>query len=286
MSKLKKLGPYGKQLLEREIQIHQKASNSGIPYFVKLIDSFYENQDLFLVMERCDYDLQKLYRESLKIEVSLELVFQIAIGLLYLHTMGIIHRDIKPANILMKDFSVKIGDFGFSTQSIEPSTNLGSLPFQAPEIHYSKKYDNKVDVWALNTILYKFLTKKYYFDPSNKDTFLEDLKSKPFLPELKSPIPKDVWDLIEKGYKKDPKERLSVLEYIKHPAFDGFRGRYKFLVELSQSVEPLGHDDKQGKCIQQIQAFIQNIQLYMKGHEALKREEQQELRFLLAKKSL
>lgn len=91
ISKLKKLGPYGKQLLEREIQIHQKASNSGIPYFVKLIDSFHEEQDLYLVMERCNYDLTKLYKESLKIETCLELVFQIAIGLLYLHTMGIIH---------------------------------------------------------------------------------------------------------------------------------------------------------------------------------------------------
>jgi len=66
-------------------------------------------------MERCNYDLTKLYKEELKMETSLELVFQIAIGLLYLHTMGIIHWDIKPANILIKDYAIKIGDFGFST---------------------------------------------------------------------------------------------------------------------------------------------------------------------------
>lgn len=66
-------------------------------------------------MERCNYDLTKLYKEDLKQETSMELVFQIAIGLLYLHTMGIIHRDIKPANILIKDYAIKIGDFGFST---------------------------------------------------------------------------------------------------------------------------------------------------------------------------
>lgn len=90
-TKLKKLGTYGKQLLERELQIHKKASDSQIPYFVKLIDSFHENQDLYLLMERCNYDLTKLYKEDLKVETSIELVFQIAIGLLYLHTMGIIH---------------------------------------------------------------------------------------------------------------------------------------------------------------------------------------------------
>ena len=43
--------------------------------------------------------------------------------------MGIIHRDIKPANILIKDNAIKIGDFGFSTQREDPSTNLGSLPY-------------------------------------------------------------------------------------------------------------------------------------------------------------
>ena len=74
-----------------------------------------ENGDLYLIMERCDYDLSKLYKKEISVDLARELVFQIGIGLLYLHSMGITHRDIKPANILVKNNSIKIGDFGFAT---------------------------------------------------------------------------------------------------------------------------------------------------------------------------
>lgn len=65
--------------------------------------------------------------------------------------------------------AVKIGDFGFATQSDTPDTVLGSLPYQAPEIYSGGQYDNRVDVWAVNTMFYRFLTKEYYFDPRVKE---------------------------------------------------------------------------------------------------------------------
>ncbi|CAM9990745.1 unnamed protein product, partial [Heterosigma akashiwo] len=40
---------------------------------------------------------------------------QIAEGLTYVHGCGLIHRDLKPSNcFLLKDGTVKIGDFGLS----------------------------------------------------------------------------------------------------------------------------------------------------------------------------
>lgn len=83
--------------------------------------------------------------------------------------MDIIHRDIKPGNIMVKNNTIKIGDFGFATKDKLAETNLGSLPYQAPEIFVAdegKAYNNKVDVWALNTIFYKLLTKSFYYKPT------------------------------------------------------------------------------------------------------------------------
>lgn len=136
-------------------------------------------------------------------------------------------------------------------------------------------------------MLYKFLTKKYFFDPSNRESFLEDLKNKPFVPDqTHTSVPKEVWNLVDCGYKKNPKERPSILEYIKHPAFDGIRDKYKFLVELSQSVEPLNNKDKLQKSIKLIKIFFKNLNLYMEGHEAVSGGNSQELRFFFVKKSL
>ena len=43
--------------------------------------------------------------------------------------MDIIHRDIKPGNIMVKNNTIKIGDFGFATNDKLAETNLGSLPY-------------------------------------------------------------------------------------------------------------------------------------------------------------
>ena len=113
-------------------------------------------------MERCDYDLEKLLKKKISVSLATQLTFQIAVGILFLHNMEIIHRDIKPGNIMVKNNTIKIGDFGFATKDKFAETNLGSLPYQAPEIFVAdegKAYDNKVDVWALNTIFYRLLTK-------------------------------------------------------------------------------------------------------------------------------
>lgn len=51
------------------------------------------------------------------LEVKLNIIFQIAKGLNYMHTLNppIMHRDIKPLNIFIgSDLIAKIGDFGLA----------------------------------------------------------------------------------------------------------------------------------------------------------------------------
>jgi serine/threonine protein kinase len=68
--------------------------------------------------------------------------------------------DIKPQNILfMKDKTVKLADFGLSSQMSSSSgfnqVYKGGTPlYEAPELILSKPYDPKVDMWALGCVLY------------------------------------------------------------------------------------------------------------------------------------
>jgi serine/threonine protein kinase len=77
---------------------------------------------------------------------------------------GIVHRDLKPANVMIAgNGAVKLMDFGIarptetSLHTAEGSI-VGTLPYLAPEQIDGTDIDNRVDIYALGTILYEMLT--------------------------------------------------------------------------------------------------------------------------------
>jgi eukaryotic-like serine/threonine-protein kinase len=85
------------------------------------------------------------------------------IGLLHLHSNGILHCDIKPNNIFFKsDDTIRLGDFGSTkdTDSIFNTTSsdaLGTLFFYSPE-RFDGSPTIKSDIWALGFVLFFMLT--------------------------------------------------------------------------------------------------------------------------------
>jgi len=72
---------------------------------------------LILVFEFVDADLGKIFRTNQFFsELHVQyMLYQILLGLYYMHSAGICHRDLKPANILInEDCTIKICDFGLA----------------------------------------------------------------------------------------------------------------------------------------------------------------------------
>ena len=159
---LKKINTKKTKDKENEIKI---LSNLSHPNLIKCFYSFYNSENIYIIMDFCEFgDLFSLLQsvKKKKVFVNEDIIWNIAIqvliGLNYLHSKKIIHRDIKLLNLFMtKDKRIKIGDMGMSTIVEEDeliNTRVGTPLYIAPELVKKEKYDYKIDIWSLGCSLY------------------------------------------------------------------------------------------------------------------------------------
>ena len=151
---------------KQEIEILKQCSHDNV---VQYIEHFFEDGKILIVMEFCrGGDLMKMIKEKkpniyFPESIVKDYFLQMTKATAYIHKKKILHRDLKPSNIFISsDQVLKIGDFGISkkhnnTMSMA-NTLVGTNIYKAPEIHGSKPYDEKADIWALGCILYELAT--------------------------------------------------------------------------------------------------------------------------------
>jgi serine/threonine protein kinase len=143
-----------------------------------------------------------------------------------MHSKGMMHRDIKPENLILKDnqndWDIKIADFGLAT-----AINCGELIFKrcgtpgyvAPEILADEKYDEKVDIFSAGVILYILLTGGSPFHADSYNQILWKNKTCEInfnFSEFGQKFSDPAVDLMKKMLAKNPKERISASEALKH----------------------------------------------------------------------
>ena len=159
---LKKINTKKTKDKENEINI---LSNLSHPNLIKCFFSFYNSENIYIIMDFCEFgDLFSLLQsvKKKKVFVNEDIIWNIAIqvliGLNYLHSKKIIHRDIKLLNLFMtKDKKIKIGDMGMSIVFDEDeliNSRVGTPLYIAPELVKKENYDYKIDIWSLGCSLY------------------------------------------------------------------------------------------------------------------------------------
>ena len=154
-----------KLLLQREIQVMESVSRLS-ENLVRLYEPLYSATHVYLVIERCETELQNpqhkkgyLDRRAPLSEVEARhFMRQLAAALEFLHSRHIMHRDLKPENIMVSTAAeqlandaetgagedatrlvLKIADFGFAKPlgggAALTSTGVGSPMYMAPEVH-------------------------------------------------------------------------------------------------------------------------------------------------------
>lgn len=150
------------------------------------------------------------------------ILYGIAEGMKYLHSMGIIHRDLKPGNILIdKNFYPHICDFGESKISclwisfIFSTSSAGTPLYMAPEIISEQLYNHKVDTFSFSILAYELLTGKPPF-PHYRTLFkVCNAIQKGERPDLTFIESDEIKNMLSKWWSHNPEYRPSFDEIIK-----------------------------------------------------------------------
>ena len=209
----------GYDRIKNEIDIYEYLKHDNI---VNQKEHFIYNDTQYLIFEFCENrDLSHLIdkRKKLKeIEVQYYIT-QLIQALIHLHDRNIVHRDLKLGNIFLTGkMELKLGDFGLakklSFRDEKISEMVGTPAYMAPEIFENMGYSLEVDIWSLGIIMYYLIIGKPPFKPNQ-----EDIKSVSYTFPKKAIISRAAKSLIEQILVKDPKERPSLKQILRHDFF-------------------------------------------------------------------
>ncbi|XDV12460.1 hypothetical protein PO909_001134 [Leuciscus waleckii] len=154
---------------------------------------------------------------------------EMLLGLQVLHRAGVIHRDIKPRNVLIdSENNARLADFGLSRKledgrSTVHTVRAGTQGWEATEIlNQSEKsgYKKSSDIQVAGMLVYYILSDgKHPFGDMDREVNIKNGEYS--LEHVQDIVAKD---LVEWMINKEPAERLTVDEVLRHPFFwDDYR---------------------------------------------------------------
>ncbi|KAE8707537.1 Serine/threonine-protein kinase HT1 [Hibiscus syriacus] len=163
--------------------------------------------------------LHKLDDKSLPLKKLVTIAVEIARGMEYIHSQGVIHRDLKPENILIdQEFHMKIADFGIACE--ESYCDLladdpGTYRWMAPEMIKKKSYGRKVDVYSFGLILWEMVAGTIPYEDMNPIQAAFAVVNKNLRPVVPKDCPPAMGALIEQCWSLNPEKRLEFWQIVK-----------------------------------------------------------------------
>lgn len=175
--------------------------------------------------------LERVSGGQLSLPTAVEIVYQIALALDYIHSKMYAHLDVKPDNILFRQPlnstatpEAVLIDFGIARREKQKGLPAGAASYMAPErIRFVQDPDDVrikdqrlCDVFSIGVILYRSIAGKLPFQRQGKSTTTETvLKEEPVpLSQYVRGVPPVMEDIIMRCFSKDPGKRPPMPELL------------------------------------------------------------------------
>uniref|UniRef100_A0A8C7NP09 non-specific serine/threonine protein kinase n=1 Tax=Oncorhynchus mykiss TaxID=8022 RepID=A0A8C7NP09_ONCMY len=201
-------------------------------YIVKLLDAFYHDAKLWIMIEFCpggavDATMLELDRGLMEPQIQV-ICRQTLEALVYLHSIKIIHRDLKAGNILLTlEGDIKLADFGVSAKNTKTlqrrDSFIGTPYWMAPEVVMCETmkdapYDYKADIWSLGITLIELAQiEPPHHELNPMRVLLKIAKSEPPTLEQPNKWSQEFKDFLKKSLDKNPESRPNAAQLLEHP---------------------------------------------------------------------
>lgn len=195
------------RLVHRNITtIYDFGMHEQNPY---LVEEYLPGEDLAHMVRR---------QEPRQTAVKLDFLLQIASGLDYAHSQGVIHRDIKPSNVRVVDGTLlKIMDFGTAklanveSHLTQSGMTLGTVAYLPPERLLGRPTGLNSDLFSYGVLAYEMLSFRRPFAGRNIPNLIDQvLNAAPIrLPDVWPECPPRLADIVHRCLLKDPAQRYA-----------------------------------------------------------------------------
>ena len=146
------------------------------PNIVQYLGMYVEGNERVLLMELMDGNLTRFLelneQNPLPYHTTIDISYDVALALAYLHSNFIVHRDLSSNNVLLLgERRAKLSDFGVS-KLIDPRRqrqssltlcpgNSAYMPPEAIDEAYQESYSEKLDCFSYGVLCVQILTRKF-----------------------------------------------------------------------------------------------------------------------------
>ncbi len=183
------------------------------PSVISVFDAGQEEDLNYIVMEFVDGTTLQEYvtgGRTLNAKQVVDVIYQCAKGLDYVHRQGIIHRDLKPSNIMLSDdgevkimdFSIAHVDVGFDGHDTEVQ---GSPMYMPPEqLSEEKRLVAQSDIYSLGAVMYALLARRTPYKANSLESLIykiSNLDPEP-IREINPDVAENIAAIVEKSMQK------------------------------------------------------------------------------------